>query len=90
MEANQFFERFGLIQEPQQIIPAHIQFNTMLFEISNNWSDVCTLIKTYKEGNLKQITQLEKEWVEFIINNSIDTSIYTNELEFIEKNIKKS
>jgi hypothetical protein len=68
-------------QEPQT--PEYIKYNDVILEISNNWLNVQVLVEKYKTGKIKQVDALEHLWLDFIIKNKIDTTIYKNEQEFL-------
>lgn len=90
---QQFFQAFFGPQGPQNIqneqqTPEYILHNEIVLEIVNNWELVNTLIKKYKEGNLKQVDNIEHVWYSFIVSKNIDIALYQNEEEFINQHWK--
>ncbi len=80
-----FFQGFFGPQVSQQEsqTPEYIKYNDVILEISNNWVIIQSLVEKYKTGNLKQVDALEHLWLDFIIKNNVDISIYKNEKEFL-------
>ena len=78
--------------QAQQLSPGQKRylFNTMILEIATNWEFVYELMKKFKNQTLKQIDTLERDWLNFIMNNKIDILKYgTDSDTFIEENLKK-
>jgi len=63
-------------------------FNTMVFEIASNWGFVTELMKRFKDGNVKQVDPLERDWLNFFIQNQVEIEKYENEEQFIESWLK--
>jgi len=86
-----FFQQFGInpngeIQIPIDPTYAH---NTMIMEIYNNWPFCRWLMFRYKEGVLKQVDQVENEWLNFIMKNNLDLEKYEKDCDsFLKENIK--
>lgn len=63
-----FFKNIGDIKVKQD--PTY-SYNCMILEIATNWKFVQDLMNKYKDGQLKQVDMLEKDWFNFIIQNNI-------------------
>jgi len=76
-------------QEAKQVTDPDYLFNTMVFELFNNWEHVTDLWKRFKGGGLKEVDPLEKDWLNFAISNKISIDKYEEDSEkFIEENFK--
>ena len=60
-------------------------YNTLVFEIANNWPWVRWLMDRFRNEDLKQVDMMEKEWFSFISENQIDVEKYGKDSDqFIE------
>jgi hypothetical protein len=64
-------------------------FNTMIFEIAANWDNARTLMNVLQSGNLKTVDMLERDWLNFIMENQVDILKYENSDQFVEDCFKK-
>lgn len=60
------------------------KYNTVIFEIGANWEFVLDLMKRFNNGSLKQVDRMERDWLQFIIENHIDVNKYQDSDEFVE------
>jgi len=79
---------------PREEIPIskeeiNYNFNTLVFEIAANWEFVTDLMRRAYSGALKKVDDLERDWLNFIIENSININDYRNSDIFIETWFKK-
>lgn len=94
MTKHEFFQEFGGKKnenQPRKIlgIEAYV-FNTLVFELYANWNYIIDLMYKYRNGLLKQVPQLDAEWITFIMKNNIDVSKYIDDEEkFLEDHLKK-
>ena len=73
-------------QKPQD--PDYL-YNTMIFEIYANWEFVVEMMDKFKTGILKNVDQMERDWINFIMNNKIDIDKYREDSDtFVEENFK--
>lgn len=89
--ANQhvFFENIG--SKPKVEITEEQKTylkNCLIFEVTANWIFIQKLVNKYKDGKLTQVDQAEKDWLNFIIENSIDINKYENSEQFINDYLK--
>ncbi|HPI82064.1 MAG TPA: hypothetical protein PK122_02460 [Candidatus Paceibacterota bacterium] len=68
---------------------ANYNFNTLVFEIYASWEFVVDMMKRAYSGALKQVDSLERDWLNFIIENSININDYQDSDSFIEAWFKK-
>jgi hypothetical protein len=68
---------------------ANYNFNTLIFEVAANWAFVVDMMKRAYSGALKQVDSLERDWLNFIIENSININDYQDSDSFIEAWFKK-
>ena len=90
--AHVFFQEFGI--PPQNIQPSQEDLkynaNCLIFEIANNWPFVRWMMDQYRNGVLKQVDSIEKEWLNIIVNNHIDVEKYGKDSDkFIQEYIQK-
>ena len=87
---HQFFQGFFPPKEQQTQIsrPHNIIHNDMVLEISNNWESIKDLIDRIKKEQVDTVSNLEKEWINFLNVNKINLDIFKNEDEFVVKNLK--
>jgi hypothetical protein len=78
-------------EEPQEISieEQNYRFNTMVFEIAANWEFVLALMAKISIGNLKSVDPLERDWLNFILENQVDFHKCGNSDQFIENWFKK-
>lgn len=94
MTQHIFFKEFGI--NPNSKIKnassdSTYLHNCMILEIANNWPFVRWLMCRYRDGMLKEVDQLEKDWFNFIIQNNIDVEKYQKDFDkFIEEHLKIS
>jgi hypothetical protein len=81
-----FFQAFFNPQQGQiqQQKPEYIIHNEYILEIVNNWEYVKVLMKTFRDGKLQQMDQMEQTWLTFLTQKGIDITKYTNEQEFLQ------
>jgi len=64
-------------------------FNTMILELVNNWEFVIELMDKFYRSVLKEVDPLERDWINFIIQNKIQINIYGGDSNrFMEANLK--
>lgn len=64
-------------------------YNTMIFEIYANWEFVVKLMTKFQGGALKQVDPMEKDWLNFIMQNKIEIHKYGEDSDtFVEENFK--
>jgi hypothetical protein len=84
-----FFENIGMPRAPQPTEQEKLYLiNSTVIEITNNWSFVKDMVNKYKNGQLSHVDQLEKEWLNFIIQNNIDIDQFENEDIFLKHHLK--
>lgn len=87
-----FFEQFFPPKEDNQILPEQTKHlkNCLVLEIGNNWPYVRWMMDRYRNGELKQVDPMERDWFNFIIQNTVDVEKYgKNSDEFIREYIEK-
>lgn len=73
-------------QKPQD--PDYL-YNTMIFEIYANWEFVLELMTKFQNGSLKQVDKMERDWLNFIMQNKIEIHKYGEDSDtFVEENFK--
>ena len=81
---------FGGMPGPQQQeIPGpnddpDYKFNTLVFEIGANWEFVIEMMKGIENGSKKTVDPLERDWLNFILQNHIDVNRYSDSDQFVE------
>jgi hypothetical protein len=89
-----FFHDFGIPQgEINQISPEQEKYfrNCLVLEIANNWPYVRWMMDRYRNGELKTVDPLEKDWLNYIISKNIDVEKYEKNFEqFINEYIEKT
>ena len=88
MGHSKFFSEFGQpFQQPGQQPPSDelqdYYHNTFVLEIENNFPFAQWLMHRYVQGLIKQVDQIEKNWLDFLLGNNI------NILEFKKGEQKK-
>jgi hypothetical protein len=68
---------------------ARYAHNTIVFEISANWESVLVLMSRFSAGGMKTVDALERDWINFSLENSINFGKYNNSDEFIEDCLQK-
>ena len=58
--------------------------NTMIFEIGANWDFVNELMAKFHNKVLKEVDMLERDWLNFIMNEKIEIEKYETSDEFVE------
>lgn len=89
---HKFFHDFNVgSNRPRNTSDERYLYNTMILEISNNWAFVSWLYYRYKEKILKDVDNLEKTWLDFMLKNAIDPLRYGKEgvERFVEERLKK-
>ncbi len=87
--AHQFFNQEQFFEKaPQEmgVPPYPINFpnymwNTIILEIYNNWPHARWLMYRYQEQQLKQVDPVEKDWIDFILQNNIQILKYEKDNE---------
>ena len=90
--AHVFFQEFGIPPQNNQPTEEEIKYSTncLIFEIASNWPFVRWMMDKYRNGDLKQVDPLERDWFNFIIANHIDVEKYQrNSDQFIQEYIRK-
>ena len=91
--AHVFFQEFGIpSSDPVSQTEGQIRYNTncLIFEIANNWPYVRWMMDKYRNGVLKQVDPLERDWFNFIIANNMDVEKFGKESDkFIQEYIQK-
>lgn len=60
--------------------------NTLILEMSNNWPHVRWLMDRFRNKEIKTIDPLERDWLNFILNNNIDVEKYGKDSDkFLEE-----
>ena len=89
MSQHVFFQEFGIPQRDNQKIDPVYSRNTMVLEISNNWPFARWMMDKYRNGDLKKVDNIERDWLHFIINNNIDVEKYGKDSDnFINEHFK--
>ena len=88
-----FFQSFGINpQGPEELTEdqkKHLR-NVLVLELSNNWPFVRCLMDKYRNGLLKEVDPLERDWFNFIISNHVDVEKYGKNFEdFVQEYIQK-
>jgi hypothetical protein len=81
---------FEMPRSPEQKLqdPDYL-YNTMIFEIYANWEFVLELMTKFQDRTLKEVDPLERDWLNFVMQNKIDVHKYKEDREkFIEENFK--
>lgn len=65
------------------------KFNSLIFEIGANWKFVTELMKKFKSGKLREIDILERDWLNFMMENHIEIDIYEDSDKFVDALFKK-
>lgn len=77
----------GLNQEEIQGLsddPIYL-YNTLIFEISNNWLWVRQMMDKYRNNELKEVDMMERDWFSFLLENHIDLGKYGKDSDqFVE------
>ena len=64
-------------------------YNTLVFEIGANWEFVINMMSKVASETLKKVDVLEKDWLNFILQNQVNVSKYENSDQFIDEWFKK-
>lgn len=85
------FNMGGGQQQRPQMPKAEINYlyNSVILELYNNWEFVTDLMFKYKNNLLKQVNQVDHEWIQFIVQNNIQLENYETPELFLEQNEKK-
>jgi len=75
--------------KPLSIEEQNYKFNTLVFEIAANWEFVLVLMSRMSSGNLKSVDPMERDWLNFILENQVDFNKCENSDQFIETWFKK-
>ena len=65
-------------------------YNTMVFEIAANWPFVQNLMKRFYTKELKEVDMLERDWLNFILNEKIELHKYEDKDQFIDACFKEN
>ena len=88
MQQQHFFQSFfGPGAQNGQMgpqIPEYILHNEAVLEIANNWPFARWMMDRYRNGELKQVDQIEQLWLNFIVQNNINIESYKNNEEFLK------
>ena len=89
-----FFQEFDTRQQQQQQKPNKGQqkylHNCMILEISNNWEIVRELMYKYRNQLIETTDKISAEWINFILQNSIDIVKYGDSYDnFVNENLRK-
>ena len=91
---QQFFQFMGPngAQINQNVPTGHeyIHYNEVILEICNNWKFVTKFMKSYNEGKINQADPLEHTWLQFLLTNNIDITLFQNKEDFEVKLWKTS
>jgi hypothetical protein len=82
-----FFQSFGIpgmSQQPIDTTPDYIKQNEAILEISNNWKHIKQLIKRGQSEETMQVDDLDKSWINFIVNNRINLDSFQDEKQFLQ------
>ena len=88
-QQHHFFQTFFPQQGAPQADPPYMQHNLLVLNIMNNWQFARWLMCRHREGWLKQVDEMEKVWLDFLINNKIDIESYKDKEQFWMQNSKK-
>jgi len=88
---HQFFQGF-VPQQNQNQVPGNttpeLQHNVMVLEIYANWSFVLKLFRQITNKKINQVSNLEKDWINFVNSNKLVLKSYKNKEDFMEQNLK--
>ena len=90
MNSHVFFE--GIHQPQQQEAKQNPKYlhNCMVLEIATNWPEVRWIMDRFRNQELKEVDPLERDWLNFILNNKVDVEKYgKDEEKFIAKYFKQ-
>lgn len=60
--------------------------NTMVFEMAANWPWVRWMMDRFHHNELKQVDMMERDWLNFILNNKVDVEKYGKDSDqFVEE-----
>ena len=83
------FQSFGLPREDQMSGPNNdptYLHNTMVFEMAANWPWVRWMMDRFNHQELKEVDPMERDWLNFIIQNKVDVEKYKKDSDaFIEE-----
>ena len=83
-----FFGQNGMpgmpVQEAPIPIPQYISQNEAILEISNNWLHIKQLIKRVQIEKEMQVDDLDKNWINFVVNNRINLDSFNDEKQFVQ------
>jgi hypothetical protein len=74
---------------PETVEEQNYKFNTLVFEIANNWEFVKNLMSRFSSGNLKSVDPMERDWLNFAMENQANFNNYENSDQFVESWFKK-
>jgi len=63
-------------------------YNSTILELANNWQNIQELMNKYRNRQISHVTVVEKEWIDFLVSNNINTEKIENCDVFIEKYFK--
>ena len=67
----------------------NLEYNLHILEISNNWDIIVNSYNKYKQGTLKTVNLIQKDCIEFALNNNIMLENYKDSDEFIKLCMKE-
>jgi hypothetical protein len=74
---------------PETVEEQNYKFNTLVFEIANNWEFVKNLMSRFSSGNLRSVDPMERDWLNFAMENQTNFNNYENSDQFVESWFKK-
>jgi hypothetical protein len=63
--------------------------NCMIIEIANNFSIIEDLMREVRSGQKRNLDQMEREWLNFILEKNIRIYMYENAENFFQDNFIK-
>lgn len=92
MNQHIFFENIGKRQQhPHEIKddPTYLH-NCIVLEMATNWPLVRLLINRFRNQQLKEVNPLERDWLNFVLDNKVSVEKYGEDDEkFIDDYFKK-
>jgi len=90
--SDEFFERapqgFGA---PYPLNFPNYMWNSIILELYNNWPHARWLMYRYQEQMLKQVDPVEKDWIDFILQNNIQILKYEKDNEkFLKEHFREN
>ncbi len=74
---------------PETVEEQNYKFNTLVLEIANNWGFVKNIMSSFSSGNLKSVDPMERDWINFIMENQLNFNNYESSDKFVESCLRK-